>query len=563
MIARPTCLLLLLLLLFVTAPVAAQVDPGHDHDHEGHGPKCGTMLWMHYRNGGLTDSKVAQLMSSISCSGSRPIKGNSILSPKNHFRIHYDTFGDDSVSIVDRDNNSIPDYIDSVAYYLEDAWHQEIEVYGFAAPPPDNRGPGPEIDVFVCNLRGEIYGLARPEEDLPTGPNTVSGFLVIDNDYREAYFSQGIAGLKVTLAHEFHHIIQFSRYRYDFSQASLYEATSVWFERELHPDIPDYTQYTTPFLRSPQNYGFSTNRTYQPQEVTGYAHILYLTYLVQRLDDRQVIRKIWEQFRSQENAFTSIDLALREYGLNLENSFCEFAQWSYYTGIRAQGTKYFPDATSLPTMGAAAVRTYDVDDVLLLQGTLYPLGFGFYRFNVAPASGTGRSDTVDFLVTNARTDFGKGGLALPKDAFSLELSRNDRSGFRPLQLDDASTIYFRLNAPSPQFCVSPIIGGSAAVLLATTVAPQPFLNDGAAHLVFGVNLAKEQVRQARLVIYTVSMTPVQEVYTNELQSRDNLLGVIWDGRDMHGDLAPSGVYIYEFAINEDAPTYGKIAVIRR
>ncbi len=566
MIARSTRLLFMLLFLAAVLPATAQVDHDHDH-HEETGQErraqCGTMIWMQYQNGGGRDPKLNRLLSSIRCNGARPIKGNSILTDQLHFRIHYDTFGEDSVSVTDRNNNSIPDYIDSVAYYLEDAWTRETGEYGFAPPPPDNRGPGPEIDVFVCNLAGEVYGFAQPETDLPTGPNTVSGYLVIDNDYREPYFTQGIKGLRVTLAHEFHHIIQFSRYRFDFSQSSFYEATAVWFERELHPDVKDYSQYTDEFLRIPQEFGLSTHRTYQQGDVTGYAHILYLTYLTTRLNDKQVVRKAWDQFRTQENVFTAIDLALREYGLNLENSFCEFAEWSYYTGVRAQGSKYFLDASSLPTMGSASSKPFDGDDLLLVQGRLYPLGFGLYRFWVT-GTGSGARDTVDFLVTNARTDFGKGGAGIAKDLFTLELSRTERSGFRPLRLKDTTeTIFFRLNAPSPQFCVNPIIGGTAAVLLATTVAPQPFISDGAAQLIFGVNLAKEQVRNARLVIYSTSMAAVTEINLTELESLNNILGVIWNGTDFRGDLVPSGVYLYEFTINDGTPSFGKIAVIRK
>jgi len=555
---------LLLLALIATAPAAAQ--NGHDgHDHLP-GAVCGTMLWMQMRyaqeHPELADPRVQHLMAQIPCSNSRPLKQNSILSSRGHFRIHYDSDGHDAVPSIDRDGNTIPDYIDSVNFYLEDAWTREIDVYGFLAPPPDNRGAGPELDVFICNFDGLIYGLARPEEDLPTGPNTVNGFLVLDNDYAEPYFSQGYKGLRVTIAHEFHHIIQFSRYRFDFSQSSLYEATSVWFERQLHPGIPDFTQYTDIFLRAPQTYGFSTHRAYEPGEVTGYAHVLYLSYLEKRLNDRDIVRKIWEKFSVRDNCFDAIDLALRDDGLNLADSYCEFAEWCYYTGIRTQETKYFDDAASLPTLAPAIFRPFTGDDVLLTQGRLYPLSFGLYSFSIG-SSGSMHRDTVDFLITNARTNFGKGGPALPMDQFNLELSSLDRDGFRPLTLPDSSVVYFRLNAPSPQFCVNPLIGGTAVSILTTVVAPQPFISDGTADLVFGVNLAKEQVKDIRLVIYAMSMTAVTEVTANSLQSSNNMLGIIWKGTDFEGRPVPSGVYIYELSVNGNEPVYGKIAVVRK
>lgn len=565
MVFRYRCFVHLLLLVSVILPAAAQ--GGHDeHDHEHTGAVCGTALWMQMRlaqdHPELMDDNVRRLMSLIPCSNTRPVKQNSILSSRQHFRIHFDSDGDDAVTALDRNGNGRSDYIDSVDHYLEHAWTQEIEVYGFLAPPPDSRGGGPEIDVFICNLGGQVYGLARPEEDMPTGPNTVSGFLVIDNDYAEPYFSQGYKGLRVTIAHEFHHIVQFSSYRFDLSQSSLYESTSVWFERKLHPDVPDYTQYSDAFLREPHQYGYSTHRTYIDREVTGYAHVLYLSYLEKRLNDRDVVRKIWEEFRNHEIAFDAIDAALRGYSLNLSDSYCEFAQWCYYTGKRARGTTYFPEAASFPTMGAATFRMFGLDDVSLTESRLYPLSFGLYSFSVVSSRSNSR-DTVDFLITDARTDFGKGYTSMPKDDFNLELSRMERDGFRPLQLRDSSFIYFRLNAPSPQFCVTPLVGGSAVTLLATVVAPQPFVSDGAADLLFGINLAKDQVSSARLVVYSLSMTPVIEIVKDELETSNNMLGITWKGTDFHGDLVASGIYIYELRINEEPPVYGKIALVRK
>lgn len=556
------------LLLFVSVILPAAAQGGHDehnHDHDHKRAVCGTALWMQMQlaqeHPELADPNVRRLMSAIACSNTRPVKQNSILSSRQHFRIHFDTEGDHAVPALDRNGNGRSDYIDSVDFYLEHAWTQEIEVYGFQAPPPDNRGPGPEVDVFICNLGGEVYGLARPEDDTRTG-NTVSGFLVIDNDYAEPYFSQGYKGLRVTIAHEFHHIIQFSSYRYDLSQSSLYESTSVWFERQLHPDVPDFAQYSDAFLREPHKYGYSTHRTYISGEVTGYGHVLYLSYLEKRLNDRDIVRKIWEQFKTHEVGFDAIDAALRGYSLNLSDSYCEFAEWCYYTGKRARGTTYFPEAASFPTMGAATFRMFERDDASLTEAQLYPLSFGLYSFSVASSLSNSR-DTVDFLITDARTNFGKGYTSMPMDEFTLELSHMQRDGFRQLQLRDSSFIYFRLNAPSPQFCVTPLVGGSAVTLLATVVAPQPFVSDGAADLLFGVNLAKEQVNSARLVVYSRSMTPVVEIVRDELETSNNMLGLTWKGTDSHGELVPSGVYIYELRINNEPPVYGKIALVRK
>jgi hypothetical protein len=547
-------ILLFLTLLFGFGPVRAQIDP---HPHEHTGPVCGTIAWM-AEEAGIRDPKRPSIHS-IACEFRAP-KQRSHLTEGNHFRIHFDVSGRDSVSVVDRGGNGVPDYIDSMEVFLEGSLALETIEYGFDAPPPDNRGMGPEIDVYVCDLSGAYYGVAMPERDIPTGPNTVMGFLIVDNDFspEQEYPTPGIPGLKVTCAHELHHIIQFSRYRFDFSQAALYEATSVWFEREYAPEVNDYLQYVQPFLQAPQAVGFSTHNVSEIGAVTGYAHVLYLDYLEKRLD-RDIVRRIWERFKSEPICFNAIDLALRDSMLNLENSYCEFAEWCYHTGARAD-ERYFDEARIYKTMLPAQVREFNGDD-LLIQDLLYPLSFGLYRV-LAQDQGSSTQDTIDFVVTNARTNFGTGRPNIPRDTFVLECVRSPRDGFKPLPHGN-DTIYFRLRSSNTQYCVNPLFGGRAITFPATRIAPQPFISDGAARVIFGVGMAPEQVQSAKLWIYSSSLTRVRFVEQTELLPQDNQLGVIWDGRDSHGDLVPTGIYIFELSINDDTPILGKVAVVRR
>lgn len=540
----------ILLLALLLAPAGARAQ--HTHQHAGDTRVCGTMLWFEAQ----ADPKNRRALSALGIICDRRVaKHASALSPTQRFRIHYDLTGPDGVEQVDRNTNGIPDYIDSVAFYMDLAWKIEIDSLGFLPPLPDNRGPGDEIDVYICDLLQSIYGLTIPEPDNPTGSNTANGFMVLDNDYR-GYPTPGIEGLKVTSAHEFHHLVQFSRYRYDFSQAGLYEATSVWMERKVHPDIPDYRQYLPDFLGAPQNFGFSTHKT--SEDVTGYAHVLYMDYLEKRVG-RSVVREIWERFATDAIYTQAIDLALRDHRLNLEDSWCEFSQWCYYTGARADGDTYFPEARTYQTMRQVNTRTMGASDEVI-GGSLYPLSFGYYRVFVP--TGVSAPDTVDFLITNARTNFGRGGPSVGKDEFWLEISLENKDGYAAVA-HGADTLYYSFRGSSPQFCAAPILGGLISVAPTTVISPQPFLSDGAAQMLFGVNLAKDQVRNVRLWIYGANMVRVREIETREISALNNQLGVVWDGRDLRGDLVPSGVYLYQMSINDAEPTFGKFAVLRK
>lgn len=544
-------LLLPTILAVLGASLLQAQGPHDDHYHAG-SARCGTPVWMAAHAEGATD-KERRLLASLACDR-RTVKSNSTLSSEGHFRIHYDITGPDAVDPRDLNDNQIPDYIDSVDFYMELAWDVEIDQFEFAPPPPDRAGPGNEVDVFICELSASYYGYAIPEPDNPTGSNTVSGFLVLDNDYI-GYPTPGIKGLRVTSAHEFHHIVQFSSYRYDLTQSSIYEATSVWFERKAHPDIPDYRQYTDSLIRFPQNYGFSTNST--TTTVTGYAHVLYMDYVEKRFG-RDVVRRMWEEFRTRNTEWESIDAALRTRGGNLPTSYCEFAEWAYRTGNRAD-TAFFPDAAEFPTMRAVVSTRYE-GTPLALPVSLYPLSFALIE--IALPTGTIVGDTIDILLTNARSDFGKGTPTLPRDRFTIEIERDGGVDFRPIR-GDGDSIFYRIVDPGGESCSKVIVGGRPIVYVATTASPQPFVVDGAERMVIPIPTTSESVTSARMWLYTSSMRPVTTVEQQGLIGANGLLGVVWDGRGSDGSLVSSGVYVYELEINGTSYSVGKIAVVRK
>lgn len=492
----------------------------------------------------------------------RRFRQKNIVSAQGHFRVHYDETGVHAVSPRDDDGNGVPDYVDSTAYYLEVAWQVEIEQMGYKAPH-DKNIEGPEIDAYIDSLDSGIYGAAFPEDEvISSDPYRATGYLILDNDYK-GYPTPGIAGLRVTTAHEFHHIVQFSAYRLDLSQASLYEATATWMEKQVHPTLKDYRNYTDLFLKTPQDFAFSTHDINGDLPANGYGHILYLTYLEEKID-RNIVREIWEEFERDDRSFNAIDNALRKRSdLNLQKSWCEFALWCYYTGRRAPlDSSYLDEARSLPTMEASLVRSLDGQDMVVLQGELHPLSFAIDRVTMAGSNPNIR-DTIDFLVTNSRSDIGKGGRHLPAESFVLTVQREAGEGYLPLSRGGNTLAYYKFTSSSTNYCVDPILGGVRSVSLATRTAPQPFINDGSNEMVIAVGTPAEQVRDVKVWIYSSAMTRVREITLTSLQNAGNLLGVVWNGRDNSGEIVPSGVYIYELTLNGGAPVLGKFAVVAK
>ena len=175
----------------------------------------------------------------------RPSTQHSLLTPSGHFRVHYDTEGSDAVDPTDDDANGIPDYIDLAATVLDSTWELEVEQLGYNPPPSDNGlGGGDEYDVYVidlghggCGFSDPIYGCAYPESS-----NAVThSHLEIDNNFTDPSYVQtrGLDALRVTIAHEFHHAIQFGYYA-GRDGSWWQESTSTWMEEVSYPHIDDY-----------------------------------------------------------------------------------------------------------------------------------------------------------------------------------------------------------------------------------------------------------------------------------------------------------------------------------
>ena len=70
---------------------------------------------------------------------------------------------------------------------------------------------------------------------------------MLDNDYK-GFPSSPLDSMRVTVAHEFNHILQFG---YDsYQDIWLFEDTATWMEDQVYPDINDYLNYLPAFAKS-------------------------------------------------------------------------------------------------------------------------------------------------------------------------------------------------------------------------------------------------------------------------------------------------------------------------
>ena len=317
----------------------------------------------------------------------RPRLSHQVLSPSGRFRIHYDVEGEHAVDPADGDGNGIPDYVDVTGAAIDSMWHLEVEVLGYDPPPTDGTlGGGDEYDVYIEQILGGYYGFTQPEEG---GRPRGYSYLRIDNNFTESIFgrpsscdgargARELTALRVTLAHEFFHMIQFGYYQ---GREGFWwqESSATWMEDVAYPEADDYLQYLCDFIRSPER---SLESSSPGRRVYGSA--IYSHFLDQRYG-RQVVREIWEEHARRESAsLENFHRALQRFGdLGLGEAVNEFAVWNYFTGERhregfyEEGHKYPVIEVNPRQIGDDALEDGGrVDHLASAYLVLEPLGEG-------------------------------------------------------------------------------------------------------------------------------------------------------------------------------------------
>jgi hypothetical protein len=278
-----------------------------------------------------------------------------------HFIIHY---------TEDGDNAADSDYVDAAAEIVEQVWQAEIEEMGWPAPPDDGSAGGDErFDMYLMELCGgedDAYGYAQPYGPDIDNPNTPeveteanTSFLVVDNDFNDDCFEGGTGDLMTTVAHEFHHNIQFG---YDGEDMSgwYYEATGTWMETQVAGDEQQATMYVSDAFQTPEGCFGSSD--------LAYGEYLFIQSLVDAYGE-QIVMELWQNI-AQVEGFEALQITLEAYGdeiptavaryhlqnlvraypladefgvtVYLENTIDDIGDWSYTgDGIQEMGANYF------------------------------------------------------------------------------------------------------------------------------------------------------------------------------------------------------------------------------
>ncbi len=544
--------------------IATDCACGADHGAEADGQ----VLPPPFRKCGFTSFTVKR-MQDILAGGQqvqmRRITQFSTPSPSGRFLIHYDVDGVDGVADIDENNNNVPDYVDSVAFYFDHAWRVEVDEIGFGAPPADgNNGGSAAYDIYLEDLgpRG-IYGLTVPESSAGSGGRfgRFTTFIIIDNNFspldktgdgvlqRQSYFEKGIRALRVTAAHEFHHAIQLGAYGSVQSECSIHEFSSTWAEFRLHPDVYDLEQFIPSLFRNLDKFNFGNNDC-----DVGYHYGVFAQMLQSRLGDAAMLNT-WAAVTNSNNGYDALDEGLRILNSSLADEYCAFSDWLYHTDYRDRGEELVRGST-YPLVTFHTVERFS-EPSINLSGGLKPFEQRFIRL-LFPQSEAETPDTVDLALVNLDL-LNAGETDDATVAYSVICTSTPREGAEPI----GNTGYY-LSVSSDRenlFCYSKYLNTGVLTNAPPAVFPNPFVVERDEQLFFPLQPNIDvDVQSAVLTVYDAAMAIV---YSDEapLSVENNLRVVAWNGRTALGDQLSSGVYIYTLEY-KDSQSAGKFLVKR-
>ncbi len=308
------------------------------------------------------------------------------------FKILYDTSGTPDVpALLDVNNLPLPNtaeaYVDSVGAIFNYIYSVEVDGLGYQTPPHEQGESYYRIYIQDQGVGG--YGLTDWDPDAPNlnsseNPPRYACFVEVDNDFKDQY-TKGINALKVTAAHEFHHVVQVGSYGFWGDDTYVHELTSVWMEDVVYTNVNDYYQYLPDYF-----IGFSYGLSFNSEGDGGYERCIF-AHCIAKIYGTDIMKDIWTQMRTLP-FLESADAALSNRGSNLQSTFAEFTKWNYYTADRADTVNFYPEGNHYPRFQPLQ-KTAFYNAVSTLSGNVYPLSSSMYEFYT-------QQDTITAIIAN-------------------------------------------------------------------------------------------------------------------------------------------------------------------
>lgn len=267
-------------------------------------------------------------------------------------RVHFTRTGPDAVSLVDQDEDGVPDTVEQVATVYEEVLAFYL-AQGFRSPVSDldvstGDGGSDAFDVYLIDFGGQADGAFVRDNCLPSKP-ICSGFAAQENDFAGYGYPNFRVASRILASHELFHAVQAA---YDANiGANWGEATATWASEHFDPSLSDFEYFIRGWFESPDR--TLDQEPIGPVDGFSYGLAIFPQYLSERFGD-DIVRQHWEDLEDGARGVINptwlsslIALLDREHQTTFEAAFVEFAEWVIRSGQgRADGT--FVNASNYP-----------------------------------------------------------------------------------------------------------------------------------------------------------------------------------------------------------------------
>lgn len=205
--------------------------------------------------------------------------------------MHWVAEGLDAPSLVDGNEDGVPNYVEDVLSVAQHVYAIENESLGWRRAVLDGKegGVGGKADVYLKNLDHRLFGYSAPDrgqaDKAHRFPQRLHGYLVLDNDYGPSEYpgTKSLNDIKVTFAHEYSHLLQMG---YDVYEDGWFaESTAVWMEDQVYNGINDYLRYVRRWVKL-----FNTPIT--ANSIREYGSAVWNDWLTRRFGP-EIVRDTW------------------------------------------------------------------------------------------------------------------------------------------------------------------------------------------------------------------------------------------------------------------------------
>ena len=472
----------------------------------------------------------------------------SYLSPSGRFRLHFHRDGFHAVPADDVSGTGIPDYIERAAEYADYSWQRQVAEIGFVDPV----GVTP-LTIEFRNIGTRTYGytVRDGESTRIVVHNTFLNFPPNDDPD-----GNQLGALKVTIAHELKHSIQFATNRWQGDAGSLnwIEMDATMMENIVFPRVNDYYNYIGGTAGIFGNPGRSTP--------VAYSHVTWSLFFAEHLGMSYWV-DAWEQVRGDPQV-PMIRAMRQALGSDPDLGADRFRElfvrnhlWHATSGVRTVEGYGFAESADYPDAAIEPVAA-PVPDPHMDTGQLSTLSAAYRMFY----PGQGQIGQISVSAVHDTGNFGMGVLAYKRDGSVREwIPAIDPGGFTlaasPFSVADADSFLLvvanadRTTPAAYQLDVT--IESIPDVVVLEQNYPNPF-TEAAGNPGTTITFSVPEREYVRLSVYDITGRKVALLMDGEADQ--GRYSVPFDAKGL-----ASGVYIYWLSVGSTQKT-GKMTFLR-